>query len=110
FANPSYNLSVGFRMMRFALMVAAAVLGLYGLTLGFILIITHLARLKSFNIPYLEPFVAMRPNELKDTIFRTPLFNMIRRPYPANKNIIRMRNNRPIISKKTKGGQNDGKK
>lgn len=111
FANPSYNLSVGFRMMRFALMVAAAVLGLYGLTLGFILIITHLARLKSFNIPYLEPFVAMRPNELKDTIFRTPLYNMIKRPYPATRNIIRMRNNRPIINQqKTKGGQNDDNK
>ncbi|NLM42490.1 MAG: spore germination protein [Clostridiales bacterium] len=110
FANPSYNLSVGFRMMRFALMIAASILGLYGLTLGFILIVTHLARLKSFNVPYLTPFVAMRPDELKDTILRAPTFNMIKRPYPVSGNIIRMRNNRASINQKTKdGGKNDKK-
>jgi len=110
FANPSYNLSIGFRLMRFGLMIAAGTLGLYGLTLGFILIITHLARLKSFNVPYLSPYAAMRPEDLKDTLFRIPTYKMIKRPSITSKNIIRMKNNRSIISQKAKGGPKDDKR
>lgn len=110
FANPSYNLSIGFRIMRFGLMIIAGVLGLYGLTLGFILIITHLATLKSFNVPYLSPFVAMKPDELKDTMYRAPMYKMIRRPSMTSKNKIRMRNNRSIINQRAKGGPKNDKK
>ncbi len=110
FANPSYNLSIGFRIMRFGLMIIAGVLGLYGLTLGFILIITHLARLKSFNVPYLSPFVAMKPEDLKDTVFRVPTFKMIKRPSMTSQNKIRMKNNRRIIDSKAKGGPKNDKK
>jgi len=110
FANPSYNLSIGFRLMRFGLMIAAGTLGLYGLTLGFILIITHLARLKSFNVPYLMPYVAMKPEELKDSFVRVPTYRMIKRPSITSKNIIRMKNNRSVISQKAKGGQKDDKR
>ena len=110
FANPSYNLSVGFRLLRFFLMVASGLLGLYGLMLGLILILTHMARLKSFNVPFLTPFVAMEPEDFKDTMYRAPTFKMIKRPPLTSKNVIRMKNNRPIIDKKAKGGAKDDKK
>lgn len=105
FANPSYNLSVGFRLLRFALMIVSAMLGLYGLMLGLILIFVHLVRLKSFNVPYLSPFVSTDVSDFKDTIYRVPLYEMIKRPYNTSKNLIRMKNNRNAIDEKGKGGK-----
>lgn len=109
FANPSYNLTVGFRLMRFCLMVISGILGLYGVALGLILIFTHMARLKSFNVPFMTPYVAMEPGDFKDTVYRTPTFKMIKRPTLTSKNVVRMRNNRPIINDKSKGGNPNDK-
>jgi len=100
FANPSYNLSVGFRLLRFALIAASGMLGLYGLMLGLILIIIHLIKLKSFDIPYFSPLAAFIPSEFKDTLYRAPLFNMIKRPISTANNKTRMKNNRNAIKDK----------
>ncbi len=105
FANPSYNLSVGFRLLRFALMIASGILGLYGLMLGLTLIFIHLVKLKSFNVPYLSPFVSVDTSDLKDTVYRAPLYKMIKRPHNTSKDIIRMKDNRSAINKKDKGGR-----
>ncbi|MCQ1529080.1 spore germination protein [Lutispora saccharofermentans] len=110
FANPSYNLSVGFRLLRFSLMVISGILGLYGLALGLIMIFTHMARLKCFNVPYLTPYVAVEPGDFKDTIYRAPTYKMIKRPPLTSKNVVRMRNNRPVIDDKAKGGTKDDKR
>lgn len=56
FAIPSYSAGIAFRMLRFATMLAASILGLFGIVLTFIMIITHLVRLKSFGMPYSSPF------------------------------------------------------
>lgn len=100
FAIPSYTLAVGFRLMRFSLMILAGILGLYGLELGIILVLCHLARLKSFGVPYMKPYSAFAASDLKDSIVRAPLFLMKRRPVGLARNQIRMRNNRPEINKK----------
>lgn len=105
FANPSYNLSVGFRLLRFALMIASGILGLYGLMIGLTLIFIHMVRLKSFNVPYLSPFVSMDAGDLKDTIYRAPLYKMVKRPHNTSKDLIRMKNNRKDIIEKGKGGR-----
>lgn len=110
FANPSYNLSVGFRLLRFALIVASGILGLYGLILGLILIFVHLVKLKSFNEPYLTPYVAVVASDFKDTIYRVPLFNMIKRPARISRDKIRMKDNRSHFNKKDKGGKRNNKK
>ncbi|OPJ54805.1 spore germination protein [Alkalithermobacter paradoxus] len=82
FATPSYNMAIGFRILRFIFMILASILGLYGIMLGFLAISIHLANLKSFGIPYLEPFTAMGEHftDLKDTIFRAPTQSMKLRP------------------------------
>ena len=105
FANPSYNLSVGFRMLRFALMIVSGILGLYGLMLGITLVFVHMVRLKSFNVPYLSPFVSMDAGDLKDTIYRVPLYKMVKRPHNTSKDLIRMKDNRKAINEKDKGGR-----
>ncbi|KKM10933.1 hypothetical protein SY88_11020 [Clostridiales bacterium PH28_bin88] len=80
FSIPSYNMAIGFRVMRFPLMMAAAVLGLYGLMLGFILINVHMVTMKSFGVVYLEPFAPYRFRDWKDLLVRAPMRAMRTRP------------------------------
>lgn len=82
FATPSYSAAISFRMLRFPLMIAAAMFGLYGIMLVTIMIIIHLCSLKSFGVPYMAPFSPGRLRDIKDTFIRAPLYNMKTRPSP----------------------------
>lgn len=80
FAAPSYSAAIALRMLRFPVMIVAAMFGLYGIMLILILIIMHLCSLKSFGVPYLAPVTPSRIGDLKDTIVRAPFFWMAKRP------------------------------
>lgn len=74
FTIPNYNLAVGFRVLRFVLLFAGAFMGLYGIMLMALVILIHLCSLKSFDTPYLSPFITFMsdPQDLKDTVVRAP--------------------------------------
>jgi len=80
FASPSYSAAISLRMLRFPVMIAASLFGLYGIMLLLIIFIIHLCSLKSFGIPYLAPLTPMRVDDLKDTLFRLPLHWLKKRP------------------------------
>lgn len=82
FATPSYNMAIGFRMLRFIFMIMASILGLYGIILAFLVMLINLSNLRSFGIPYLEPVCSIGENfkDLKDTIIRAPMPSMNSRP------------------------------
>ncbi|KGX92461.1 spore germination protein [Pontibacillus halophilus JSM 076056 = DSM 19796] len=80
FALPQYTVGETLRILRFPLMLAAAALGLFGIVISFILITTHLVRLRSFGVNYLEPLVPYDLNGWKDTIVRTQTKRMDQRP------------------------------
>ncbi|NOU85510.1 spore germination protein [Paenibacillus sp. LMG 31460] len=80
FAFPQYGAGIAIRILRFAMMMAAAVLGLYGIILFFILITVHLVKLKSFGVDYLSPLAPIRLGDWKDFILRMPLKIMKQRP------------------------------
>jgi len=80
FANPSYSAGITFRMLRFATMMAASTLGLYGIILVYIMISLHLVRLKSFGIPYSTPFSPTFYQDWKDLFIRAPVTFMTTRP------------------------------
>lgn len=82
FASPSYSAAIALRMLRFPMMIAASLFGLYGIMLLMIFIIVHLCTLKSFGVPYLSPMTPMNLNANKDTFIRAPLQWMFRRPEP----------------------------
>lgn len=71
FLVPNQDLSNAFRIIRILLVIIAGMMGLYGLSLGLILVVYYLAKKESFGVPYLVPFTsnALR-NLTKDTIFR----------------------------------------
>ena len=88
FAIPNISLVYSFRLVKYGLLLAAAVLGFFGLGLGLIFVLVHLASLHSFGVPYLLPFASGEMNnyqELKDSLFRFPLFSLKKRPFFARR-------------------------
>lgn len=89
FAIPNVSLVYGFRLVKYGLLLMAAGFGFLGLWVGLLAMLIHLASLRSFGFPYLMPFAASELNEgedLKDSLFRLPLFMMKKRPFFANPN------------------------
>lgn len=80
FALPSYSIAITFRILQFGLMAAAAVFGLYGIILCYIMINIHIVNLMSFGVPYSTPFAPSFMNDWKDLVLRAPIAMMKRRP------------------------------
>lgn len=77
---PDYGLSVAIRIIRFSILIAASVVGLYGVVVLSLLALTHLCTLESFGISYMAPFAPMYLEDQKDALLRVPFWAMIRRP------------------------------
>jgi len=80
FSSPSYSMAYTFRLVRVVLTLMAALLGLYGLVLGVMLILVHLASLKSFGVSYLSPLAPASYRDWVDNIFLLPYQLRNRRP------------------------------
>lgn len=80
FSVPTYSLSIAIRHLRFLLMLLAAMMGLFGVAVGVLAILIHLACLKSFGVSMLSPFSPLRVRDLKDTLVRLPWTAMKHRP------------------------------
>ena len=96
FVLPSYELASGLRVWRFIFMVFAAILGLYGIMLGIIVLCTHMVRLNSFGIPFTSPYsgLGIEEGDLKDTLIKAPVQELQFRPaftFPKNKRRMRKR-------------------
>ncbi|QNK57760.1 spore germination protein [Paenibacillus sp. PAMC21692] len=80
FSIPTYSAGITLRLLRFVGMIFAAFLGMFGTILFFLLLCSHLTKLKSFGVPYLTPVSPFRPRDWKDLFFRAPRALMKRRP------------------------------
>ncbi|GIN60988.1 putative membrane protein YfkQ [Robertmurraya siralis] len=80
FTIPKFNLAITIRILRFPMMLLAGLFGLFGITLGSILIVTHLCKLRSFGVPYFSPIGPFKWKELKDVFIRAPWWAMDKRP------------------------------
>lgn len=94
FTLPSYEFAAGLRFYRFFIMILSAILGLYGVMLGIIVMGTHLVRLSSFGVPFTSPFsgLGFGTGDLKDTVIRAPIRKLKYRPdftFPKDKKRIR---------------------
>lgn len=112
FTIPNFGLNTGFRLIRFMLMILAAVLGLYGVMMGLIAVLIHLVNLKSFGVPYLAPMISMSSRDFKDSVVRLPIRTFIFRPeYLQVNNKKRMKRMKTSIRyEQDKGGRGDGGK
>ncbi|MBM7662865.1 hemoglobin-like flavoprotein [Bacillus mesophilus] len=70
FVIPSYLMSASIRIVRFAFIIMAAVLGNIGIVFGFGLLVIHLTSITNLNYPYLMPLSPTRPLYWKYSLFR----------------------------------------
>lgn len=76
FVIPEMGMSITARMLRFIFMGLAAFIGLYGILFGLILLVLHLASLRSFGMPFMSPIGPFVPGDIKDSLFRLPWRSM----------------------------------
>ncbi|HBC95631.1 MAG TPA: spore germination protein, partial [Clostridium sp.] len=81
---PNYEMTSAFRLVRFLLIIAAAIAGLYGIMIGLVITLVHLIKLKSFGVSYLAPMVNENANDFKDMYFRAPIRFLKKRPKYMN--------------------------
>ncbi|MGE5675611.1 MAG: spore germination protein [Mycobacterium leprae] len=79
FAVPHYMSGFGIRSLRFLFVLAATLLGFYGLAAALFILIVHMASMRSFGVPYLAPGAPARGG-LTDMLVRPPMFDMELRP------------------------------
>lgn len=77
---PTYSFALALRNLRFLLMILASFLGLFGVTMGMLAILAHLAALKSFGVSMLAPWSPLRVRDLQDSLIRMPRMALQRRP------------------------------
>lgn len=76
FVTPAYNAGIIIRIARFGILIAASLLGFYGIIVALTLMLIRMVSLESFGEPYLSPLSPLNTYGLSD-IF-------IRRTWPSN--------------------------
>lgn len=69
-----------FIITRLLLLFLAGFLGFLGVTLGLLILFTHMCSLRSFGTPYISPVSPLNVKELKDVYIRAPLWMLNTRP------------------------------
>jgi spore germination protein KA len=79
FVLPNRDLAEAVRVWRFAIGVLAAVGGLYGVGAGMLVLLVHLASLRSMGVPYLSRSGKILRPRLKNLKFRDRKLNPLDR-------------------------------
>lgn len=80
FTIPHFSGAIAVRMLRFPLLIIASIFGIYGVLVGLMLILGHMANLRSFGVPYLSPLGPTNWKDLKDVLLRAPQWSLTSRP------------------------------
>lgn len=95
-------------ILRILMLLLAAVVGFYGVAMGFLAMLVHLATLTSFGVPYFDGF--SWSSNLQDSVIRMPLWSMVKRPENlAQGNIVRRKFFIPPLRPHEGRGQEEGK-
>lgn len=82
-------------LLRWIFLLLGGLLGGFGIAIGIIGLGIHITGLESFGYSFASPFIPCRPEDLKDTFIRVPLWLMHKRPFAMTKKDI-VRENTPI--------------
>lgn len=80
FTMPNQDFSNALRLWRFVFVLMSSAIGLFGLSLGGILLLHHLSSMEIYGIPYMSPFVGGENKVMQDSIFRLPFSAQYKRP------------------------------
>ncbi|TCK05541.1 UNVERIFIED_ORG: GerA spore germination protein [Anoxybacillus amylolyticus] len=81
FTIPRFTTGIALRVLRFPMMILAGSLGLLGVMLGVLLILIHLASLRSLGVPYLSIDAPTASHRMGDVLVRTPWWKLNARPH-----------------------------
>lgn len=81
FTIPRYSAGIALRMLRFPMIFIAGSFGLMGVVMGILFVMIHLSGLRSFGVPYLSPLAPLKGRDLKDVLFKAPLWMLNTRPH-----------------------------
>ncbi|AXM88062.1 spore germination protein [Anoxybacillus ayderensis] len=73
FTAPSYEMGATIRILRFPIILLAALWGLIGIFIGVSLLLIHLLKLTSLGRPYLSPMYPFRFADMKYALIRLPV-------------------------------------
>lgn len=101
FTVPSIEINDPILFIRVFLTLLSAFLGFWGIFIGMLLILGHLASLRSLGIPYLTPLAPIQIKDLEDILIRSPIWKMDNRPSFLNRKNFRRqkKNSKPGIKK-----------
>lgn len=77
---PAQVIANSIRLIRFLMMLIAGLLGLFGMMSFLIVLLIHMAGLRSFGVPYLSPVAPLTLRYWKDIFIRAPHSMMKIRP------------------------------
>jgi spore germination protein KA len=75
FVIPAYSMSIAVRILRFFFMGVSAMFGIYGITIGLLLLVIHLAYLNPFGVAYMRPIAPYNKKAVRDAVLRFPYRN-----------------------------------
>jgi len=85
FVEPVFTTAL--RIYRIAFMIGGSILGIHGILLTAIFMLTQLASYNFLGIPYLSPFAPPIKADLKDSIIKFPTINLKKRNHLITNNI-----------------------
>lgn len=80
FVIPSYELASSMRLVKYFLLICSAILGIYGLTVGFVIFIAQLCSLNSFGTEFTAPFSPTYRKGFIESLIELPMFKRNTRP------------------------------
>lgn len=95
-------------LLRWIFLFLGGFLGGFGIAVGIIGLTVHITGLESFGYSFASPFMPCRPEDLKDTFVRVPLWMMRRRPYGMAQGD-KIRENTPIPPDRETSNENGEK-
>lgn len=80
------------RLMRILFTLLGGIIGLYGVVVAFIIIVSYLTSIKSYGVPYFVPYAPDVKSDKKDAFIKQDVQSMVSRPkFFADKNMIRQK-------------------
>lgn len=81
FIIPDYSFVIALRILKFAFILLAGSLGIFGLMMGYMVLAIHLTSLQAFGVPYMSPVTPFKIRDMKDVFVRAP-WGMLNRSEP----------------------------
>lgn len=80
FIIPKINSSRAISVLRFPILFLASTMGIFGIIVGLLILLIHLASLRSFGVPYLSPYTPLSLENWKDSFIKLPAWFIFKRP------------------------------